>query len=286
MTTTLPPASFHPVTPGPRGRALRFGALLAGLLALPAIAQEASDARRAAAADAFLAHLSAHRCEDAARLMAPDEAAYRAPEAALSSRVNRLRLQWTTETAPHGELQNLGASQPRVAGGRRLFASNLQFERATVQARLRVDAGARGRAERALFAPRFDGVLVPALPPSTHETTDPIGDAASAIAGQAAADEVDGLFVRTDVTSPDDVAAMFKAERLEATCRAIANADFRADLPRLTLPTLMIGGSADPGTSPALMAETAALIGANGHAARVDVTSRASTAGSSASVGA
>ena len=32
-------------------------------------------------------------------------------------------------------------------------------------------------------------------------------------AGQAAADEVDGLFVRTDVTSAEDVAAMFKAAK-------------------------------------------------------------------------
>jgi NAD(P)-dependent dehydrogenase (short-subunit alcohol dehydrogenase family) len=39
-----------------------------------------------------------------------------------------------------------------------------------------------------------------------------IGDMDPA-AGQAAADEVDGLFVRTDVTSPDDVAAMFKAAK-------------------------------------------------------------------------
>jgi NAD(P)-dependent dehydrogenase (short-subunit alcohol dehydrogenase family) len=39
-----------------------------------------------------------------------------------------------------------------------------------------------------------------------------IGDMDPA-AGQAAADEVGGLFVRTDVTSPDDVAAMFKAAK-------------------------------------------------------------------------
>jgi NAD(P)-dependent dehydrogenase (short-subunit alcohol dehydrogenase family) len=39
-----------------------------------------------------------------------------------------------------------------------------------------------------------------------------IGDMDPA-AGQAAADEVDGLFVRTDVTSPDDVAAMFRAAK-------------------------------------------------------------------------
>jgi NAD(P)-dependent dehydrogenase (short-subunit alcohol dehydrogenase family) len=39
-----------------------------------------------------------------------------------------------------------------------------------------------------------------------------IGDMDPA-AGQAAADEVGGLFVRTDVTSPDDVAAMFRAAK-------------------------------------------------------------------------
>ena len=32
-------------------------------------------------------------------------------------------------------------------------------------------------------------------------------------AGQAAADEIDGLFIRTDVTNADDVAAMFKAAK-------------------------------------------------------------------------
>jgi 3-oxoadipate enol-lactonase len=44
------------------------------------------------------------------------------------------------------------------------------------------------------------------------------------------------------------------------TCRALSQADFRAGLATLTLPTLLIAGSEDQSTPPALVAETAALI--------------------------
>lgn len=44
------------------------------------------------------------------------------------------------------------------------------------------------------------------------------------------------------------------------TCRALAQADFRAGLARLALPTLLIAGSEDQATPPALVAETAAMI--------------------------
>ena len=44
------------------------------------------------------------------------------------------------------------------------------------------------------------------------------------------------------------------------TCRALAAADLRAGVAGLALPVLMLGGSHDPSTPPALMAETAALI--------------------------
>ncbi|WP_156968837.1 alpha/beta hydrolase family protein [Arenimonas metalli] len=160
MTAPASPTLPRAAAPAPGRRGSRFAAVLAALLALPTLAQEAGDARRAAAADAFLAHLAADRFEDAARLMAPDEAALRDPEAALRSSANRLRMQWSGETARHGALQNLGASQPRVAGGRRVFAANLQFERDTVQAQLRVDGSARVLALRLVTGAEAIGELL------------------------------------------------------------------------------------------------------------------------------
>ncbi len=44
------------------------------------------------------------------------------------------------------------------------------------------------------------------------------------------------------------------------TCGALSRADFRADVGRIAVPTLMIAGTADQATPPALVAETAAMI--------------------------
>lgn len=44
------------------------------------------------------------------------------------------------------------------------------------------------------------------------------------------------------------------------TCRALAKADFRAGLAQVTIPTLLLAGSEDQSTPPALVRETAALI--------------------------
>jgi dienelactone hydrolase len=129
-------------------------------LALPAFAQDDSDARRAAAADAFLAHLAAQRFEDAARWLAPDEAAYRDPAGALRSSAARLERQWTVEAGPLGALQHLGGSAPRVVGGRRVFLANLQFEAATAQAQIRLDRDARVVAFRLVTGDEAIGELL------------------------------------------------------------------------------------------------------------------------------
>lgn len=44
------------------------------------------------------------------------------------------------------------------------------------------------------------------------------------------------------------------------TCGALSRADFRAEVGRISVPTLMIAGTADQATPPALVAETAAMI--------------------------
>lgn len=66
-------------------------------------------------------------------------------------------------------------------------------------------------------------------------------------------------------TSPDAMpwqTMLLRADPLGyiQTCRALSRADLRAGLQTLTLPTLLIAGSEDQSTPPALVAETAALI--------------------------
>lgn len=101
------------------------------------------EARRAAAADAFLADLAAGRYADAARRLAPDAAARLSPDVAARASAARLASTWENEGLVHGALLNRGGSTPRVAGGRRILAANLQFERATLQAQVRLDADQR-----------------------------------------------------------------------------------------------------------------------------------------------
>ncbi|MEO8244058.1 MAG: 3-oxoadipate enol-lactonase [bacterium] len=70
-----------------------------------------------------------------------------------------------------------------------------------------------------------------------------------------------------------------------ATCRALAAADLRAEVPRIACPVLMLTGSEDLGTPPSLVHETAALIpGAqvallegSGHIPAIDAPTKVAT---------
>ncbi|HEU0151830.1 MAG TPA: alpha/beta fold hydrolase [Arenimonas sp.] len=127
-------------------RVVALALALAMASAPPAFAQAPSsvaskdeNAARAEAAEAFLADLAAGRYEEAARRLAPDAAARLAPDAARRASAARLADTWQSEGLANGALLNRGAGQPRVAGGRRILAVTLQFERATLQAQLRLD---------------------------------------------------------------------------------------------------------------------------------------------------
>jgi len=118
-----------------------LAACFAVLASAAARADSADEAAQRAAADAFLADVAAGRFDAAAGRLVPDAAARLSPDVARRASATRLALEWETDGLANGALLNLGPSLPRVAGGRKILAANLQFERATLQAQLRLDAG-------------------------------------------------------------------------------------------------------------------------------------------------